>query len=82
MAYWDSKQNKIIYSPSVPCQDNPGWTEDDCGCCNGIEWGGMYPRECRSCGGGGAVFRHIKSGALALYPGGPFVGRLSKENQR
>ncbi len=76
MAFWDYKTGKIIYFKLVSCADHPGWQEVDCGCANGLEWGGEHPRECRTCGGSGYVFHHIKSGALASYPGGPFVGRL------
>jgi hypothetical protein len=48
-----------------------GWVS--CGCCAGLEWGGEYPRECRSCGGNGQVYRY-PSGRLALWPGGPLMG--------
>lgn len=50
----------------------------DCGCCNGLEWGGEYPRECRDCGGTGVLYRYA-SGRLALYRGGPFCGSDSPE---
>ena len=50
-----------------------GWTLIDCGCCNGIEWGGEEPRTCRDCGGNGVLWRSPR-GRLALYPGGPFRG--------
>lgn len=49
------------------------WIE--CGACvNGLVdmWGS--PSECRYCDGGGKMWRY-PSGALALYPGGPFCGR-------
>jgi len=75
MAYWDSANNKIIYYPPRKVQGYPGWEELDCGCCNGIQWGGEYPNDCRTCGGAGVIFRHIKSGVLAEYPGGRFLGR-------
>ena len=74
MAHWDSENNMIIHSKPQKCALYPGWEIIDCGCCNGVEWGGEYPRECKSCGGGGFVFHHITSGILAMYPGGPFVG--------
>lgn len=76
MAYWDG--NKIIHHPPRPIEDYPGWLEEDCGCCNGIQWGGEYPRECHSCKGHGAVFHHLVSGCFALYPGGPFIGSAGK----
>jgi hypothetical protein len=34
-------------------------------------------KECRDCNGTGNLFRSPK-GALAKYPGGPFVGREGK----
>lgn len=74
MAYWDAENNQIVRFPPEPVEDYPGWLLMDCGCCNGIEWGGETPRECRDCGGGGYVFKHKKSGVLAQYPGGPFCG--------
>lgn len=50
----------------------------DCGCCNGLAWGGEYPRECRDCKGSGLLYRY-PSGALALYRGGPFAGQDSPD---
>jgi hypothetical protein len=73
MAYWDGK--KIVYWEPRTVEGIDGWEEIDCGCCKGIEWGGEYPRECRRCGGGGVIWRHKKSGVLAEYPGGKFLGR-------
>ena len=75
MAFWDSYKGQIRYWPDRPCVGYPNWTEIDCGCCAGLKWSGEYPRECRRCNGGGALFRHDASGALAQYPGGPFAGR-------
>ena len=83
MAYWDNKQNRIIYYPTKIAPNYPGWEEMDCGCCTGLEWSREYPRECRTCKGSGVIYRHINSGALALYPGGHFVGHEGKvENER
>jgi len=79
MAYWDSENQKIVRFPDRLAENYPGWEEIDCGCCAGIQWGGEYPRECINCEGNGMLFRHIKSGALALYPGGPFKGKDPKE---
>jgi len=67
------KDGKIIEWPTKDSENYPGWEEIDCGCCNGIEWGGEYPRECRKCKGGAVYYRHKKSGVYALYPGGPFI---------
>ena len=73
MAHWDG--SKIIYFKDHPYSGYPGWIEKDCGCCNGIKWGGDTPEECDNCGGGGFIAYHIKSKRYALYPGGPFRGR-------
>ena len=75
MSYWNWKQNKIIRFPPAPYPGYPGWIRLDCGCSGGLEWGGEYPRECRNCWGSGMIAKHEKSGVLAYYPGGPFLGR-------
>lgn len=72
MAHWDDKRSVIVYWPDRPYAGYPGWVETDCGCCVGIQWGGDSPREC-DCNGG-VLAKHLASGALALYPGGPFRG--------
>ncbi len=73
MAMWDAEQRKIKHFPPIPLEDYPGWERVDCGCCNGIQWGGEDPRECNNCNGSGSYCRHKKSGVMAMYPGGPFV---------
>jgi hypothetical protein len=75
MAHWDSKNQKIVKWPTEPHPEYKGWEIIDCGCCAGIEWGGEYPVECRACQGQGFLCHHIKSGAIALWPGGPFAGK-------
>ncbi len=75
MAHWDSTQNKIITVDPIPDPDYSGWETVDCICCNGLEWGGEYPRECKFCRGNGYYSRHIETGTLAEYPGGPFLGK-------
>ncbi len=55
-----------------------GWEAIECSCCNGFLWGRDYPCECTKCEGSGRLWKHKKSGAIALYPGGPFRGRLLK----
>jgi len=75
VAYWDSEERRIVYYSPESSVLWPKWERIDCGCCNGIEWGCAEPRECNRCEGTGVIFRHIKSGVLALYPGGPFRGR-------
>lgn len=74
MSHWDSQNLRIVRWPTIP-YGKRGWLKVDCGCCNGTEWGGEEPRECQDCGGMGVLALHKKSRALALYPGGPFVGR-------
>jgi hypothetical protein len=76
MAHWDAQAGRIVYMPSRPDPDHPGWEVIDCGCCAGIEWGGESPRECRRCAGG-IVYHHVRTHRLALYPGGPFAGQLA-----
>lgn len=73
---------KIIQWPSKSYLGHPGWLNVDCGCCNGIEWGGEFPQDCRVCRGDGAIALHVKSGMLALYPGGPFCGREPPDGQQ
>lgn len=76
MAYRDSKQQKTVYFSPRPCPLYPNWQEEDCECCGGLEWStGYEPRECDNCAGNGRIFRHIPSGVLAQWPGGPFLGR-------
>ena len=72
MSYWDGK--KVVRFPPKDCPEYPKWEVVDCGCCNGIRWGGEYPDECDTCSGGGVIYRLKKTGAFALYPGGPFCG--------
>ncbi len=74
MSHWDSTAQKIVEFPPQPYPGYPGWELIDCGCCAGVEWGDPGPRECRSCGGGGTLARHIATRRLADYPGGPFRG--------
>jgi len=71
MAYFHDGEIKHCEPKEYP--GYPGWLIIDCGCCNGIEWGGEEPRECKRCDGSGAIYKQVKSGVLALYPGGPFV---------
>ncbi len=78
MAYWDSEKKTIVRVKPEPYPDHPGWWYIDCGCCAGLEWGGDYPRECHDCNGSGFVAYHEDSGALAEYPGGPFLGSMGK----
>lgn len=49
----------------------PGWEHINCSCIAGIRWDG---NDCNECGAMGFYYRHIKSGVLAQYPGGPFLG--------
>lgn len=75
MSYWDSLNQQIIRIPPRPYPNYPGWTELDCGCCGGLEWGGEVPRDCRTCKGSGSLARHDATGTLAMYPSGPLLGR-------
>lgn len=73
MSYWDSKNQKIIRFDPIPYPNYPTWLQIDCGCCNGVEWGGEYPKECNLCNGVGVIALHIESEIHAQYPGGPFL---------
>ena len=60
-----------------------GWEKIKCHSCDGhglvsSHTGGNLdgPDECRTCWGSGSIWRSPK-GALAKYPGGPFVGRVA-----
>lgn len=75
MAHWDSKQGKIVRWEPEPIPDYPGWVWQDCGCSAGLQWGGESPAECPACDGTGMVAKHLESGTLAVYPGGPLKGR-------
>lgn len=55
------------------------WRLAPCGCCAGIEWGGDYPQECRTCGGGGFVYIR-PSGHVFQYPGGPALGQWTQKD--
>jgi hypothetical protein len=75
MAYWDAKAGTIVAFDDREVEDCPGWVETDCGCCGGLQWGGEQPVECDNCGGSGRRFKHLASGVIAMWPGGPFLGR-------
>jgi hypothetical protein len=81
MSYWNATTREIVSFDDYPWPGHPGWMTVDCGCCVGIRWGGEFPVECDDCGGTGRYARHERSGALALWPGGPFVGREPQERQ-
>jgi len=76
MAHWNSEKGVIVTWPSQAVDGRPGWVREDCGCCNGISWGGFTPQTCPRCRGNGVIYRHLQSGVLALYVGGPMVGRV------
>ncbi len=61
----------------TPYHGYPGWLSIDCGCCAGIAWGGESPETCFYCRGNGALAYHVKTGIVALYPGGPIRWRES-----
>ena len=63
------------------------WTDFDCWNCGGggqcseytIDGGDFLGAgECRTCNGTGRLFR-TRAGVIAQFPGGPFVGRLSRK---
>ena len=73
MAHFDG--HAIVLLKDEPYPEYAGWVRVDCGCCDGLEWGGYVPRTCRDCGGGGFLAKHVATGTIALYPGGPLRGR-------
>lgn len=74
MAHWDPEAGRIIAFPDEVCEEYPGWLRIDCGCCNGMEWHALEPTTCSRCGGNAVLYLHEASRALAVYPGGPFIG--------
>lgn len=77
MSHWDG--HTIISFPPRLVQGHPEWLMLDCGCCNGLKWGGDEPIECRDCAGTGVQYLHLRSGVIAVYPGGPLLGRIDKQ---
>jgi len=75
MSYWDTTTGRVVSHLDEPWPDYPGWVRVDCVCCNGLAWGGEYPRECSYCEGAGQYAKHVASGMLAEYPGGRAMGR-------
>jgi hypothetical protein len=76
MAYYDHISNKILRVPPKDSTEYPGWEIIDCFCCNGLEFTCGYTEiECKHCAGQGSYFRHKESRAIAIYPGGPFLGK-------
>lgn len=75
MSYWDGKE--IIMFKTRNDAERPDWLIIDCGCCAGVTW--FYGSECGNCNGSGHYFKHKKSGVLAQWPGGPFLGRDKPE---
>ena len=73
MSGWDG--GEIVRWAPRSFDDCPGWVALDCGCCNGICWGGEEPVECYECGNSGWRYIHAASGVLAEYPKGPLCGR-------
>lgn len=58
----------------------PGWYRIKCYGCRGygvVNAGYLevVPAECSECNGCGSLWKHKESGAIAQWPGGPFVGR-------
>ena len=46
MAHFDATTGRIVKFKPYSNNITPGWFVFDCGCCNGLEWGGETPREC------------------------------------
>jgi hypothetical protein len=62
------------------------WKSIRCFCCYGTGMVSDYgcgedfygPKECDMCAGNGKYWKH-KSGVIAQYPGGPFLGKEAPE---
>lgn len=79
--YWDSENQVTVSHRDKPWEGHSGWIDRDCSCCGGLVWGGGIgfhttgePDECDLCNGIGHFAVHMKSGAIAAWPGGPFLG--------
>lgn len=81
MASWDAKANKVIRHQPERDKSYPQWIHFDCGCCNGIKWGGESPIECSECWGTSYLCVHTLSGTVALFPGGPLTGWKMERTQ-
>ena len=75
MSGWNSKDGTVERNAPIQDPEHPNWWAVDCGCCNGISWGGCEPMECDTCRGGGYLMVHRPSGVIAEWPGGPLNGR-------
>jgi len=75
MSAWDSKNGVVVRWKPERIEGYENWWTVDCGCCNGICWGGEEPIECRFCMGRGTICVHRPSGTLAEWPGGPLLGK-------
>lgn len=75
MSYWNSEKGVIVRLQSETVEGYPMWEKQDCGCCNGLEWGRNAPVICHRCRGNGIIYHHKISGVDALYIGGPLCGR-------
>lgn len=72
MSYWNSQAQTVTTFAPEPYPDYAGWERVDCHCCGGLTW--TFGGECRDCGGGGSLARHVATRTLALWPGGPLRG--------
>lgn len=76
MSAWNSATQEVVRWEPRSHPTHEGWALIDCGCCNGIRWGGEEPVPCDDCGEGGWLHVHLGSGVIAWWPGGPLHGRL------
>ena len=72
-AEWEAEA--VAWRARLAALKAKGWREVSCGCCGGLQWGGEEPRECLDCNASGTYWV-TPGGRTALYPGGPFTGRL------
>lgn len=75
MSHWDGKKT-IRWQPHYA--GKAGYYYIDCGCSAGLRWGGWEPVECEQCNAGWQCL-NVKTGRLSEWPGGPFLGSVTKD---
>lgn len=80
MAHWNGE--RIVWRPDLSWPGYPNWLLVDCGCSGGTEWSTLPPQGCDVCYGNGVLAKHLPSGLVSLYPGGPIRYRepVTKES--
>ena len=69
------KSNRVKILGTNEVKNYPSWEHVNCDCCGGLQQNKESPIVCPVCKGYSFYVKHIKSGVMACYPGGPFLGR-------